>query len=95
MSLLNIHRVSVILFLIAKGKEAFREEMSSVKIITIFSAVICCLSNQLAFSYVIPDYCYSDDNSPYLYAGTKTGYEIEHGLIKETTVPSKRDIGSF
>ncbi|OAD62582.1 Multiple inositol polyphosphate phosphatase 1 [Eufriesea mexicana] len=65
--------------------------MSSVKIFTILCAVIC-FTNQLAFSHVIPDYCYSDDNYPYRFAGTKTAYEIEHDLIKDTAIPDCKPI---
>lgn len=60
--------------------------MSRVNIFVILIALFC-LTNELVLSD--SNYCYSDDEHPYLYAGTKTAYEVVHGLIKNTTLPSK------
>lgn len=61
-------------------------EMMDVKIFTILIALVC-LKNQLV-SCDNANYCYSDDEHPYLLFDTKTAYEFTHGLIKNTTVPS-------
>lgn len=47
------------------------------------------LKTQLVLSDAEGDYCYSDEEHPYLLAGTKTAYQVVHGLIENTTVPSK------
>lgn len=60
--------------------------MSRVNIFAILITLFC-LTNELVLSD--SNYCYSDDEHPYLCAGTKTAYEVEHGLIKNTTLPSK------
>lgn len=60
--------------------------MSSVKLSAILIAFLC--TNELILSEAVK-YCYSDDEHPYLQAATKTAYEFEHGIIKNTTVPSK------
>ncbi|XP_043527414.1 multiple inositol polyphosphate phosphatase 1-like [Frieseomelitta varia] len=60
--------------------------MSSIKFFAILIALFC-LTNELILSEAVK-YCYSDDEHPYLLAGTKTAYEVEHGIIKNTTVPN-------
>ena len=61
--------------------------MMDVKIFTILIALVC-LKNQLVSCDDNANYCYSDDEHPYLLFDTKTAYEFTHGLIKNTTVPN-------
>ena len=71
-----------------KGTNSFEKEiMSNVKFFAILIALLC-FTNELILSEAVK-YCYSDDEHPYLLAGTKTAYEVEHGIIKNTTVPSE------
>ncbi|CAL7933071.1 unnamed protein product [Xylocopa violacea] len=52
--------------------------------------ITLCLKNRLASSEA--DYCYADDTHPYLLHSTITAYEVEHGLIANTTVPNCKPI---
>ena len=63
--------------------------MSRVNIFAILIALFC-LTNELVLSD--SNYCYSDDEHPYLRAGTKTAYVVEHGLIKNTTLPNCKPV---
>ncbi|XP_017882165.1 multiple inositol polyphosphate phosphatase 1-like [Ceratina calcarata] len=56
--------------------------MLHTKIFAILALV--CINNRI----VLSDYCYHDDENPYLYYSTLTAYENEHGLIKNVTVPN-------
>lgn len=62
--------------------------MLDIRIFTILIVAIC-FTNQLALSDEQVNYCYSTDEHAYLNAGTKTPYEFTHGLIKNSSVPSK------
>ncbi|KOC61016.1 Multiple inositol polyphosphate phosphatase 1 [Habropoda laboriosa] len=59
--------------------------MFDVKIFAILIAIFC-LNSRFVLSDDEADYCYADDEHPYLQAGTKTGYHFSHGLVKNTTV---------
>ncbi|XP_012144858.2 multiple inositol polyphosphate phosphatase 1 [Megachile rotundata] len=58
-----------------------------IKILTILITVVC-LKNQLVACDDEANYCYSDDEHPYLLFDTKTAYHFSHGFIKNTTVPN-------
>lgn len=61
--------------------------MSRIKFFAILIALFRLTNIELILSEAA-EYCYSDDEHPYLLAGTKTAYEVEHGIIKNTTVPN-------
>ncbi|XP_076764814.1 multiple inositol polyphosphate phosphatase 1-like [Xylocopa sonorina] len=45
-----------------------------------------------ALSDAEANYCYADDKNPYLLHSTTTAYEVEHGLIANTTLPNCKPI---
>ncbi|CAK9834098.1 Multiple inositol polyphosphate phosphatase 1 [Anthophora retusa] len=61
--------------------------MLGTNIFTIFLAIFC-LKSRLASSDVEADYCYTDDENPYLQAATKTAYRFSHSSIENVTVPN-------
>ncbi|XP_076234196.1 multiple inositol polyphosphate phosphatase 1 [Calliopsis andreniformis] len=60
--------------------------MLDIRVFTIL--IIVCLETKLVLCDAETNYCYSDDQQPYIYANTKTAYQLNHGLIKNTSVPN-------
>lgn len=59
--------------------------------ILLFAALLCpTLILSKPSQKTTEDYCYSADEDPYLFFGTKTAYEYNHGDLNEDTVPESK-----